>query len=214
MFLRLATASRMKASYCWLLKSFRSCCSVSSGVAEERRVVRKMPRWASSPIDHTSSDGRRSVIATVPAVVAGGKTICARSPVGRDAERSGVASSTLWQVEFAISFASRRHQSKSAKGNSRRSHPLAVSTNASPGRLMHSSVTSGSLKIGRSARRLSSSAEFEADSTALASGVTDLHPARQANSQPATRTRFESRHPVRQTPESDPPGPWSRSARC
>jgi len=47
MFLRLATASRMKASYCWLLKSFRSCCSVSSGVAEERRVVRKMPRWAS-----------------------------------------------------------------------------------------------------------------------------------------------------------------------
>src|SRR5258705_5753265 len=134
MFLRLATASRMKASYCWLLKSFSSCCSVSSGVAEERRVVRKMPRWASSPIDHTSSDGRRRVIATVPAVVAGGKTICARSPVGRDAESSGVASSTLWRVKFAISSASRRHQSKSAKGNARRSHPLAVSTKPSPGR--------------------------------------------------------------------------------
>ena len=75
MFLRLATARRMKASYAWASRSLRSSRSVSSSTADERRVDRKMPRCASSPTDHTVSEGRRSVMATVPAVVAGGRTI-------------------------------------------------------------------------------------------------------------------------------------------
>ena len=72
-----------------------------------------------------------------------------------------MASSIRCRVEFATSLASRRHQSKSANGSARRSQPRRVSMNASPGRLMHSSVTSGSLRIGRSARKLSSSAEAD-----------------------------------------------------
>ena len=58
-----------------------------------RRVRRKMPRRASSSMLHTSSAGRRMVMATQPAVVAGGSTICTRSPVGRDAESSGEVAS-------------------------------------------------------------------------------------------------------------------------
>ena len=89
-----------------------------------RRVERKIPRRASSSTDQTSSEGRRIVIATRPGVVAGGSTICARSPLGREADSSGDPSSIRWRVEFATSFASRRHQSKSANGKVRCSHPL------------------------------------------------------------------------------------------
>ena len=212
MFLRLATARRMKASYCWELKSRNSSCSVSSSAAVERRVERKMPRCASSWMVHTSSDGRRIVSATVPAVVAGGRTICARSPVGSDAESRGVASSTRCRVEFAISLASRRHQSKSAKGSGRRSHPRLVSTNASLGRLMQSSVTSGSLRIGRRARRLSSSAELEPTSAATGSPLTAYLPVSQQRSSCAAHTRGGSPHPGRRTPGCDPPAPSSRWA--
>ena len=56
------------------------------------------------------------VIATHPALVAGGSTIWMRSPVGSEADRSGDSSSIRWRVEFATSFARRRHQSKSANG--------------------------------------------------------------------------------------------------
>ena len=54
---------------------------------------------------HTSVAGRRIEMATQPAVVAGGSTICTRSPLGRDADRSGEAASTRCWVEFATSFA-------------------------------------------------------------------------------------------------------------
>ena len=187
---------------------------MSSSAAEERRVERKMPRCASSPIDQTSSDGRRSVIATVPAVVAGGRTICARSPLGRDAESSGVASSTRCRVEFAISLASRRHQSKSANGSARRSHPRLVSTNASRGRLMQSSVTSGSHKIGRSARRLSSSAEVERVSVASESPLMAYPRALRRCSLRGAHTPAGNPHPGRRTPECGPPGLWSPWGRC
>jgi hypothetical protein len=45
------------------------------------------------------------LIATHPALVAGGKTIWMRSPLGSEADRSGDSSSTRWRVEFATSFA-------------------------------------------------------------------------------------------------------------
>ena len=48
--------------------------------------VSKIPRRARSSTDQTSSEGRRMVIATASAVVAGGRTICTRSPPGSDAE--------------------------------------------------------------------------------------------------------------------------------
>src|SRR5882724_3305105 len=94
------------------------------------------------------------VIATQPCVVAGGRTIWIRSPPGRDADRSGEVSSTRWRVEFATSLASRRHQSKLAKGNDSRRHPEPVSMKASWGRLMQTSVTSGSDNRGSNARRV------------------------------------------------------------
>ena len=63
---------------------------------------------ASAPVPRCSrprSAGRRMEIATQPAVVAGGMTICTRSPVGSDADSSGdVASMRCW-VELATSFA-------------------------------------------------------------------------------------------------------------
>src|SRR6266446_1404521 len=60
---------------------------------------------------------------------------------------------------LAMSLASRRHQSKSANGMSSRRQPARVSMKISRGRLMHSSVTSGSASRGRNARRVRSSAE-------------------------------------------------------
>src|SRR6266853_2077951 len=60
---------------------------------------------------------------------------------------------------LAMSLASRRHQSKSANGTSSRRQPARVSMKISRGRLMHSSVTSGSASRGRNARRVRSSAE-------------------------------------------------------
>ena len=81
-------------------------------------------------------------------------------PLGSDAESKGDSASTRWRVEFATSFASRRHQSKSANGSASRFHPVRSSTNASPGRLMHNSVTSGFASNGRSARSVRSSAEL------------------------------------------------------
>src|SRR6202021_176134 len=99
------------------------------------------------------------VIATQPALVAGGSTSWMRSPEGSEADRRGDSSSMRWRVEFSTNFASRLHQSKSANGTSWRSQPARVSTNAMPGWLIQSSVTSLRDKSGRSARKLSSSAE-------------------------------------------------------
>ena len=68
-----------------------------------------------------------------------------------------------WREWFATSFASLMHQSKFAKASGTRSHGTADcdwrSTKHSPGELMHSSVTSGSARIGRRLRSVSSSAE-------------------------------------------------------
>jgi hypothetical protein len=58
----------------------------------------------------TFSAGRRMAIATQPAVVAGGMTICTRSPVGSDADNSGEVESIRCWVELAINFAKRLHQ--------------------------------------------------------------------------------------------------------
>src|SRR6266404_1735519 len=82
-----------------------------------------------------------------------------RSPVGSEAERSGDSSSTRWRVELATSFASLRHQSKSAKAMASRRQPSWVSRKATPGWLMQSSVTSCRESKGRSARRFRSRAE-------------------------------------------------------
>jgi len=82
-----------------------------------------------------------------------------RSPEGSAADRSGADSFTRWRVALATSFANRRHQSKSANGAATRRQPLRVSRNTSPGRLRHSSVTSGSASSGRSASRVRSSAD-------------------------------------------------------
>src|SRR5271169_1199335 len=77
----------------------------------------------------------------------------------------GDSSSIRWRVELATNLASRRHQSKLAKDKGSCLQPARVSTNASPGRLMQSSVISGSLSKGRNARKLSSSAEASAAET-------------------------------------------------
>src|SRR5271167_2576219 len=98
-------------------------------------------------------------MATLPGVVAGGRTICTRSPDGKDAERSGEAASIRCCVKFASSFAKRTHQSKSANGSDRRIQPSRVSTKPSCGALMQTSVTSGLVSKGRSARSVKSSAE-------------------------------------------------------
>ena len=68
-----------------------SSSSVSSRFRPACRVPRNIPRRASSSMLHTWSAGRRMVMATQPAVVAGGMTICTRSPVGRDADNSGAS---------------------------------------------------------------------------------------------------------------------------
>src|SRR6266436_6044428 len=159
MFLRERTARRMNAGYCCSACRRSSSSSASSHSALARRVLLNTPRRVSSSIDHTTSAGRRMVMATHPMVVAGGRTICTRSPEGSEADRSGADSSTRWRVILAMSLASRRHQSKSANGTSSRRQPARVSMKISRGRLMHSSVTSGSASRGRNARRVRSSAE-------------------------------------------------------
>jgi hypothetical protein len=99
------------------------------------------------------------VIATQPAVVAGGITIWTRSPLGKLADSSGEHSSMRCCVEFATSLASRLHQSKSAKPSGSRRHPAAVSRNASPGSIDAQFHDSGSASSGRSARSVSASAD-------------------------------------------------------
>src|SRR6185312_14985076 len=122
------------------------------------------PRWVRSRSDQAASDGRRMVMQTQWPRVAGGIAICTRSPPGREAESSGEHSSILCRVELAISFASLRHQSKSARGNGSQRQPERVSMKSSFGRLMYTSVTPGSPSQGRSGRRVSS--RLEASSAA------------------------------------------------
>src|SRR6202034_3274985 len=64
-------------------------------------------------------------------------------------------------------FASRQHHSKSAKGKGSRCQPARVSTKASLGRLMHSSVTSEFASSGRSARSVRPSADISAPALAI-----------------------------------------------
>src|SRR5665213_599669 len=111
-------------------------------------------------MEHCWCEGRRMVIATVPAVVAGGSTICTRSPPGNPADSKGEEASIRWPVEFATSLANLRHQSKLRSGSSSRRQPELVSMKASPGRFTHSSVTSGSSRKRCIARSVSASAEF------------------------------------------------------
>src|SRR5580658_1713488 len=161
MFLRARTARRRKAMYSRAACSRSSSASPPASAAAPRNPA-KAPRSASASIGQTTSAGRRMVIATQPSVVAGGNTICTRSPEGSAADSSGVVSSTRWRVTLATSFARRRHQSKSANGASARLQPRGVSTKISRGRLMHTSLTSGCASHGRSARNVRSSADSSA----------------------------------------------------
>src|SRR5262249_41570252 len=99
------------------------------------------------------------VMATHPSVVAGGRTICTRSPDGSDADSNGAASSIRWRGTVAMSFARGLHQSKSANGSSSRRQPAAVSIKNSRGPVMHSPVTSGVQSRGGEARSVRSSAD-------------------------------------------------------
>src|SRR5258708_4829751 len=63
--------------------------------------------------------------------------------------------------------ASRWHQLKSANGISSRSHPRCVSKKISPGRLMHSSVTSDRARKGRITFRVNSRDEAPSQRSAL-----------------------------------------------
>src|ERR1700688_342565 len=116
---------------------------------------------------HTWSAGRRIAMATQPAMVAGGMTICTRSPVGRDADNSGAVASMRCCVELATNLANRVHHSKSANGSGSRRQPARVSRNASIGRLMHSSITSVFASNGRRARRLRQSADRSSPALAV-----------------------------------------------
>ncbi len=131
MFLRLRTARRMKASISVAANRRSNSSSVSS------RVPAGLPGAAKNPATRQFLDaphlsaGRRMAIATQPAVVAGGMTICTRSPVGSDADNSGEVASMRCCVELATSLAKRLHQSKSANGSDSRRQPARVSMNAS-----------------------------------------------------------------------------------
>src|SRR5215831_1461397 len=116
------------------------------------------------------------VMATHPRVVAGGRTICTRSPDGSDADSNGADSSIRWRVTLAMSFARRLHQSKSANGSSSRRQPAAVSIKISRGRLMHSSVTSGVQSRGRKARSVRSSTDSSLPADAVPGGSTREKP--------------------------------------
>src|SRR5271170_1047251 len=107
----------------------------------------------------SSSAGRRIDMATVRSVVAGGKTICTRSPVGSEADNNGASDSTRCRLAFAISLANLKHQLKSANGSATRSQPLARSIKPSPGRLMQSSWRAGSSSQGRKVLSVKRSAD-------------------------------------------------------
>ena len=101
----------------------------------------------------TSDAGRRMVMATQPALVAGGMTIWTRSPVGSEADSSGRHSidallggigDQLRQALAPIEIRERQFFAAPAR---------RVSRNASPGRLMHSSVTSLAQKRAQRAQR-------------------------------------------------------------
>src|SRR5437588_637558 len=108
-FLRARTARRRNAAYACAACRRRSSSSASSPSTPARRVAPNTPLRASSSIDHTVSAGRRMVMATHPSVVAGGSTICTRSPEGSAADSSGADSSTRCRVTLAMSLASRLH---------------------------------------------------------------------------------------------------------
>src|SRR6516225_3899894 len=177
MFLRALTASRRNAWNLFASYSDRSSASISVAVAPAQSELPKTPPRASCSIDHIVWAGRRMVMATHPSVVAGGSTTCTRSPDGSDADNRGEDSSTRWRVTLAISFARRRHQSKSANGSSSRCQPARVSIKISRGRLMHSSVTSGVESRGRKARSVRSSAD--------SSPPADAEPAGSAREKPS-----------------------------
>ena len=85
------------------------------------------PPAASSSSPHARSPGRRIVIATVPAVAAGGSTTCTRSPDGNAADSSGDSALTRCLVAPATSRANDWHQLKLANGaGSRRPAPRAL----------------------------------------------------------------------------------------
>jgi hypothetical protein len=189
MFRRLWTARRMKARYSRASSSRSNCVSVSSKASVARRVLSKSPRWASSSSDQTWLEGRRMVIATQPAVVAGGSTIWMRSPLGSDADSRGDSSAIRCRVELATSLANLRHHSKSANGSGSRCHPSRVSMKASPGVLIHSSVTSDRESSGRRARKVRSSA----DDSGAARGGSALADSGPANGRFAARTACASR---------------------
>src|ERR1022692_866107 len=139
-----------------------------------------MPERANSSIDHCWREGRRIVMATVPGVVAGGSTICTRSPPGNAAESNGEAASMRWPGKLATSLANRTHQSKLISGMTSRRQPVVVSMNASPGRFTHSSVTFGSSRKRCIVRSVKPSAEcsgFAAASAASGALSTALAPA-------------------------------------
>jgi len=124
-------------------------------------------------------------------------------PVGRDAESSGVASSTVWRVEFAISSASRRHQSKS-----RRATPGAPTLGCLDERLAR--AIDAQLRDFRVAQYRPQRTKIELERRIR--GRLDGARLRYqgfpsgAAGEFATRNAYtvESRHPVRQTPEPDP----------
>src|ERR1039458_3407538 len=150
MFLRKRTARRMKSAYS--RRSFRASNSFSpasrSSVASRHWV--KSPPSANSSSVRTRELGRRIVIDTWRSRVAGGRTHCTRSEVGKVADRIGITSSIRCFVAEPTSLAKSRHQSKSANGNSSRDQPSYAWLKTSFGRLMHTSVTRGLSRIGRS----------------------------------------------------------------
>src|ERR1700722_12703510 len=171
MFFRLRTAKRMKASYSAAASRRCSSSSVSSSFLPACLVFEKIPRRLNSSMLHTWSAGRRIAMATQPAVVAGGMTICTRSPLGNEADNSGAVASMRCCVELATNLANRVHHSKSANGSGSLRQPSRVSRNACSGRLMQSSVTSAFASSGRRARRLRLSAETSSPALTIGGGL-------------------------------------------
>src|ERR1700723_1427842 len=110
-------------------------------------------------------------MATQPSVVAGGMTICTRSPLGNEADNSGEVASMRCCVELATNLANRVHHSKSANGSGSLRQPARVSRNACSGRLMQSSITSAFASSGRRARRLRLSAETSSPALTVGGGL-------------------------------------------
>src|SRR5580693_6635856 len=89
-----------------------------------------------------------------------------RSPPGSEADNNGDCSSILCWVAFATSLHSRRHQSKPANAKGTLCQPVVDSMNATPGRLMHSSVTPSAASSGSRSRKVRSSADRSCDTVA------------------------------------------------